>query len=146
MWTEDVIEHHGEFFDFQPVMFNPKPVQQPQPGLLIGGDGAAAKRRAALVGDALLPMTTRLRTSPRAMTEINEKRVPLLVATVDDPDRRRCRRLQATSSATARPASTVPSCTPSPTVREALDQIRRYGDETLAKLDLDPPPPLRLRR
>ena len=25
LWSDDVIEHHGEFFDFQPVMFNPKP-------------------------------------------------------------------------------------------------------------------------
>ena len=29
LWTESEVEHHGEFFDFEPVMFEPKPVQQP---------------------------------------------------------------------------------------------------------------------
>ena len=57
-----------------PVMFNPKPVQQPQPSLLIGGDGAAAKRRAALVGDGWLPMNHSLEQLPGALAEINAKR------------------------------------------------------------------------
>ena len=74
LWTDDVVEHHGEFFDFAPVMFNPKPVQQPQPSLLIGGDGAAAKRRAALVGDGWLPMNHSLEQLPGALAEINEQR------------------------------------------------------------------------
>ena len=67
LWSDDVVEHHGEFFDFAPVMFNPKPVQQPQPSLLIGGDGAAAKRRAALVGDGWLPMNHSLEQLPGAL-------------------------------------------------------------------------------
>ena len=74
LWSDDVVEHHGEFFDFAPVMFNPKPVQQPQPSLLIGGDGAAAKRRAALVGDGWLPMNHSLEQLPGALAEINAQR------------------------------------------------------------------------
>ena len=38
LWTEEVVEHHGEFFDFAPVMFEPKPVQSPHPPILIGGE------------------------------------------------------------------------------------------------------------
>jgi probable F420-dependent oxidoreductase len=56
LWTEDVIEHHGEFFDFDPVMFQPKPTQKPWPPINIGGDGPAALRRAATVGDGWIPM------------------------------------------------------------------------------------------
>ena len=74
LWSETVVEHHGEFFDFAPVMFNPKPVQQPQPSLLIGGDGKAAKRRAALVGDGWLPMNHSLEQLPGALAEINQMR------------------------------------------------------------------------
>ena len=48
LWSDSVIEHHGENFDFGPVMFEPKPVQSPWPPMHIGGDGAAALRRAAL--------------------------------------------------------------------------------------------------
>jgi len=47
LWTEDVIEHHGEFFDFEPVRFEPKPVQRPHPPLLVGGESERALRRAA---------------------------------------------------------------------------------------------------
>jgi probable F420-dependent oxidoreductase len=56
LWTEEVVEHHGEFFDFAPVMFAPKPTQKPWPPIHIGGDGAAALRRAATVGDGWIPM------------------------------------------------------------------------------------------
>ena len=48
LWTEEVVEHHGEFYDFGPVAFEPKPVQKPFPPLHVGGDSPAALRRAAL--------------------------------------------------------------------------------------------------
>jgi len=47
LWCEDVVEHHGRFFDFGPVMFEPKPVQRPHPPVLVGGESPAALRRAA---------------------------------------------------------------------------------------------------
>lgn len=46
LWTEPVVEYHGEFFDFGPVMFEPKPVQQPHPPIIVGGYGT--KRTPAL--------------------------------------------------------------------------------------------------
>ncbi len=47
LWSEEVVEHHGEFFDFAPVMFEPKPEQRPWPRIHVGGDSEAALRRAA---------------------------------------------------------------------------------------------------
>jgi probable F420-dependent oxidoreductase len=47
LWSQDVVEHHGEFFDFGPVILEPKPVQRPWPILLAGGESGAALRRAA---------------------------------------------------------------------------------------------------
>jgi probable F420-dependent oxidoreductase len=47
LWTEERVEHHGGFFDFDAVMFEPKPVQRPHPPVLIGGESPAALRRAA---------------------------------------------------------------------------------------------------
>ena len=46
LWTEDVIEHHGTFYDFDPVRFEPKPVQKPYPPLCVGGESDRAMRRA----------------------------------------------------------------------------------------------------
>jgi probable F420-dependent oxidoreductase len=56
LWTEDVIEHHGEFYDFEPVMFEPKPVQKPHPPLVIGGESDRALRRAARSCDGWIGM------------------------------------------------------------------------------------------
>ncbi|MGI8336519.1 TIGR03619 family F420-dependent LLM class oxidoreductase [Actinomadura scrupuli] len=46
LWTEEAVEHHGTFFDFPEVAFEPKPVQSPLP-VVVGGESAAALRRAA---------------------------------------------------------------------------------------------------
>jgi len=74
LWTEPVVEHHGEHFDFAPVMFEPKPVQQPGPPVSIGGDSAPARRRAALLGDGWIPMNTSLEQLPVALEEIRRQR------------------------------------------------------------------------
>jgi probable F420-dependent oxidoreductase len=74
LWTEAVIEHHGEFFDFEPVMFEPKPVQQPHPPLIVGGDGRAALRRAATVGDGWVPMNHTLERIPAQAARLAELR------------------------------------------------------------------------
>jgi probable F420-dependent oxidoreductase len=70
LWSEDVVEHHGEFFDFGPVMFEPKPTHAPWPPLHIGGDGPAALRRAAQVGDGWIPMNHTLEDIPASATRI----------------------------------------------------------------------------
>lgn len=47
LWTEEVVEHRGDFYEFAPVMFEPKPVQRPHPPVHAGGESQAALRRAA---------------------------------------------------------------------------------------------------
>jgi probable F420-dependent oxidoreductase len=51
LWSERQIEHRGEFFGFEPVAFEPKPVQRPWPPIHVGGESPAALRRAARMGD-----------------------------------------------------------------------------------------------
>jgi probable F420-dependent oxidoreductase len=72
LWSDEAVEHHGEFFDFDPVMFEPKPVQQPLP-LHIGGDGPAALRRAATVGAGWVPMNHSLDELPAAVANLAER-------------------------------------------------------------------------
>lgn len=57
LWTEETVEHHGEFFDFGPVMFEPKPVQRPHPPLVVGGESQRALRRAAERCDGWIGMS-----------------------------------------------------------------------------------------
>lgn len=46
LWTEEKISHTGEFYCFDEVMFEPKPLQKPHPPIYIGGESEAALRRA----------------------------------------------------------------------------------------------------
>ena len=51
LWTGEVVEHHGEFYDFGPVQCRPKPLQTPSIPIEIGGHGAPALRRAGRLAD-----------------------------------------------------------------------------------------------
>jgi probable F420-dependent oxidoreductase len=56
LWTDEVVSHRGEFFEFDGVVFEPKPAQRPWPPILVGGESRAALRRAARHGDGWLGM------------------------------------------------------------------------------------------
>ena len=47
LWTEEVVAHEGDFYAFDQVMFEPKPVQRPYPPIHAGGESEAALQRAA---------------------------------------------------------------------------------------------------
>lgn len=56
LWTEEVVEHHGTYYDFDGVYFEPKPVQQPHPPVVAGGESKAALRRAVRLCDGWVSM------------------------------------------------------------------------------------------
>ncbi|WCO65543.1 TIGR03619 family F420-dependent LLM class oxidoreductase [Iamia majanohamensis] len=56
LWTEPEIAHDGPHFPFEPVAFEPKPVQVGGPPVHVGGESARALRRAATLGDGWLGM------------------------------------------------------------------------------------------
>jgi probable F420-dependent oxidoreductase len=133
LWTEEVVEHHGEFFDFQPVMFEPKPIQQPVP-IVVGGDSPAAMRRTATVGDGWIPMNHSLEQLRPSVDRINKMRADAgrdgttevtiggQLASADDVQRYR----DAGADRLI--------CRPFTSSREAIEGIRRFGDEVIAKL------------
>ena len=51
LWRDPRPEFHGRFYDFPPSGFEPKPVQQPRPPILVGGYSASALRRCVEAGD-----------------------------------------------------------------------------------------------
>jgi probable F420-dependent oxidoreductase len=74
LWTERVVEHHGRFYDFDPVMFEPKPIQQPPP-LHVGGESDAALRRAARLGDGWIGMGHTLESAGQAIGRLRQLRM-----------------------------------------------------------------------
>lgn len=51
LWTEEVAEFHGEFYDFPPVRMDPRPVQRPHPPVLLGAFSERALARAGRLAD-----------------------------------------------------------------------------------------------
>lgn len=56
LWSEEVVEHHGEFWDLPPAMFEPKPLQHPHPPIIVGGESDRALRRVAELADGWVAM------------------------------------------------------------------------------------------
>lgn len=71
LWSEAEVAHDGEFFSFPAVAFEPKPVQQPWPPVLVGGESPAALRRAATTADGWIGMG---HTIESAATQIEKLR------------------------------------------------------------------------
>ncbi len=138
LWSEEVVEHRGEFFEFGPVMFEPKPVQSPWPALHIGGDGPAALRRAATVGDGWIPMNHSLEQIPAALARIAELReraerpggieVTLGTGGPDLDSLRRC--------ADAGVGRVLVK--PWKSTKDAIDGLRRFADEILPDISAHP--------
>jgi probable F420-dependent oxidoreductase len=51
LWSEETPSFEGRFHHLPPSGFSPKPVQQPGPPIILGGETPAALRRAAALGD-----------------------------------------------------------------------------------------------
>jgi probable F420-dependent oxidoreductase len=142
LWSEDVVEHHGEFFDFGPVMFEPKPVRSPWPPLHIGGDGPAALRRAGTVGDGWIPMNhtlEQIRTDAVRIGAIRERagRPGAVEITLgaggNDLDSLRRYADAGVGRALVKPWTST---------KDALDGIRRFADEILPAVSAHPVGPV----
>ena len=55
LWTKDEAEFHGRYFDFPPVRCYPKPVQQPHPPVLLGGNARNVFKRVVGWADGWMP-------------------------------------------------------------------------------------------
>ncbi|MET0627969.1 MAG: LLM class F420-dependent oxidoreductase [Acidimicrobiia bacterium] len=135
LFTDELIEHEGEFFAFSSVGFLPKPVQEHMP-FHIGGDSPAAIRRAALLGDGWLPMAQRDHEMLRAnLATLHELRAEagrdgpfevslfgVRVTSVDDV--RRYEDLGVTRLLV----------TPFTNPREGVDALTKFGDDVISRL------------
>ncbi len=73
IWTRDEPEFHGEHVDFDPLWSWPKPVQQPHPPVLVGGDGPTVFDRVLEYGDAWFPNTRDIEGLPRRIAELRRR-------------------------------------------------------------------------
>ncbi len=91
LWSEPVIEHHGDFYNFDPVRFEPKPLQTKTGGLPIelGGSSPPALRRAGRIGDGWIEigaknidgLTAQLEVVNQARVKAGREHLPFEVTT-----------------------------------------------------------------
>lgn len=74
LWTERIIEHHGEFFDFGPCMFEPKPTRPGGPPIMVAGNSDVALRRAGQFGDGWVAHAPTFDECNAMVTKINTHR------------------------------------------------------------------------
>jgi probable F420-dependent oxidoreductase len=55
IWTQEQASYHGRYVDFDPIWAQPKPLQQPHPPILIGGNGPTVTNRVLTYGDEWMP-------------------------------------------------------------------------------------------
>jgi probable F420-dependent oxidoreductase len=73
IWTSEVAEYHGRLVDLEPLWQWPKPLQEPHPPVLVGGNGPKALDRVLRYGDGWLPnMRDRSQLGPR-VAELRER-------------------------------------------------------------------------
>jgi probable F420-dependent oxidoreductase len=56
LWTEHSPKFEGRYSKFDGIVLEPKPLQKPHPPIWVGGEGPAALRRAARIGNAWYPI------------------------------------------------------------------------------------------
>jgi probable F420-dependent oxidoreductase len=72
--SQDVVAHEGEFYRFDEVMFEPKPVQRPHPPIHCGGESEAALRRAARACDGWLGLHHTIESATPLLGRLGELR------------------------------------------------------------------------
>jgi probable F420-dependent oxidoreductase len=55
IWTHHEATFHGEFVNFDAIWSDPKPLQQPHPPIIVGGNGPTVYDRVIEYGDAWMP-------------------------------------------------------------------------------------------
>jgi len=141
VWTGEMVEHHGECFDFPPLQSRPAPTE-PVP-IYIGGISPAALRRAARRGDGwlgsghsvdeaadILEKLAKLRGEAGRASEPFDAIVPLVTGPEQDA-LHRLEDLGATGTVNYPFSYTVG---PGAKLEQKLDVMRRYGDEVISKL------------
>ena len=77
IWTDEVVEFHGRYYQMPKSKVEPKPVQKPHPPITLGGYSAATVRRAVTLADGynggnipldrIAPLVDEVRTAARAV-------------------------------------------------------------------------------
>jgi probable F420-dependent oxidoreductase len=100
IWTEDEASYSGRHVNFERIWSWPKPLQQPHPPVLVGGNGPRVLDRVLAFGDEWMPnrvgeeeLVTRIAELNGRAGELGRDAIPVTVVGMK-PDPRRIERLE----------------------------------------------------
>lgn len=130
LFEEEHPEFHGEFFNFGPLGFQPKPVQRPMP-IHIGGGAGPAVRRAGKLGDGWYGDPADLPAIREALAEAGRADVPFEATTITlgGPVSRDQLAALADQGVDRVVVTPWPANKVGTVGREGLDAVRRYAEE-----------------
>ena len=115
LWTKERAEFHGEFHDFPLLRCDPKPLQQPNPPILIGGYAKNVLPRVVKYGDGWLPHRFTPQALGEKICELHElARPPPTPSRWTSPCSSAKTRARTSAPPTSRPAPTASSSAPPP--------------------------------
>jgi probable F420-dependent oxidoreductase len=92
LWTDEASEFHGQFFNFDPVWSEPKPLQSPHPKIWCGTGGRLGTTHAVEWADGWLPMDIALGDVAKKIGKFREAAaaagrndIPISIVTFGDP-------------------------------------------------------------
>jgi probable F420-dependent oxidoreductase len=139
LWVGRMVEYHGRYFDFPPSRLSPVPKERIP--IYVGGDSAAAMRRAALKGDGWISSGL----SPDSIFSGADSVRTLLaeagrtadgfdfVASVR-PNLELIKRLRDGGMTSIFNLATPEEISGRVSAKDKLDNVRRYADEIIAKV------------
>ena len=72
MWREETPEYHGPFVDIGPIWSYPKPVQKPNPPVLLGGETKYSLERVVDFCEGWMPRTRSFKDAKGEMARLKE--------------------------------------------------------------------------
>ena len=135
-----MVEHHGEFYDFDPVEMRPAP-PAPVP-IYVGGHSEIAMRRAATLGDGWLGMyysveelEQHCRTLERAREDAGTADRPfeIIASPMVTPTAENCERLEAAGVTTILTSAWMAQGVLGPdSTEQAIELIATFGERFIA--------------
>jgi probable F420-dependent oxidoreductase len=96
IWTQDEASYHGDYVNFDSIWCWPKPVQQPHPPVLVGGNAERVLDRVVSFGDEWMPnrvsgLTERIEKLKQLAQEAGRDPIPITLSGAK-PDREQIER------------------------------------------------------
>ncbi|MFM7069393.1 MAG: TIGR03619 family F420-dependent LLM class oxidoreductase, partial [Actinomycetes bacterium] len=135
LWAGGMVEHHGEFYDFEPVEMRPAPAA-PVP-IYVGGHSGVAFRRAARLGDGWIgvhypvdELLAHCETLRRAREDAGTADRPfeIIASPLAAPSADLIEELESVGVTTILTSAWMAQGLSAPDVDRAVDMIAAYGD------------------